>query len=97
MSGKSNVNTIALKVNQFYSNPSSTPLPSLRFDRGTDDAGDAGDNGTASEFVWEVNLCSASFFSADSILWGLSNSGGLLSPSGSVLAGRSFRSECAAC
>lgn len=68
----------------------SIPLPSLRLRM--DDAGDTGDSGTA--FVWEVSPCSTSFFSADSILWGLSDSRGLLSPSGSVLTGRVLRSEC---
>lgn len=68
----------------------------MRFDRGTDDAGDTGDSGMASDLVGVFNLCSTSVFFADSILWGLSDSGGLLSPSGSVLAGRVFRSECEA-
>lgn len=72
----------------------SIALPSLRFDLRVDDAGDTGDNGTA--VVWAVSPCSASFFSADSILWGLSDSRGLLSPSGSVLTGHVLRSECEA-
>lgn len=79
-----------MKANQTFKLP--IPLPSLRFDLRMDDAGDTVDSGKA--FVWEVSPCSACFFSAGSILWGLSDSSGLLSPSGSVLTGRVLRSAC---